>query len=275
MKRERVPFLLVFISIALTLGCIEYNPYEVKPDKDARDLNVQNIQLINQISEKDTFIFVFAGDAQRFYDEASDLVDKVNKDSTIDFVVFAGDFTDFGLQFEYTKMNSIIKNLSVPYLLVVGNHDLLYNGEEIFDEMFGDQLDFSFDFYGFRFVFVNTNSREYEFNGKVPNVNWMNTVFSDTANYERAIVVMHVPPGNTDFDPNLIQEFVDVVHSNGKTILSLNGHLHHFNSSYPYSGDIHYLSSDALDKCKYLKIKIWKGDEFDQSHSYEIIEFTN
>ena len=77
------------------------------------------------------------------------------------------------------------------------------------------------------------------------------------------------------FDANLEDEFVAAVHSYEKTILSLNGHKHNFESNYPYEGDIHYLNSDALDKGRYLKIKIWEGDEFDKSHSYEIVEFEN
>jgi len=266
-------FLLATILLTFSV-CIEYSPYEVNPESDQRDLNVRNIQKIQLLPYKDTFNFVFAGDAQRFYDEASDFVDKVNMDSEIDFVFFAGDLTDFGLQFEYNKMIGIINDLSVPYVLVVGNHDLLYNGAEIYDEMFGE-FDFFFDLYGFRFVFVNTNSREFGFNGNVPNNAWLNLVLNDTASYDQAIVVMHVPPRDVDFDSDLEAEFVNLVHSNGKTILCLNGHRHNFETNYPYDGEIHYLNSFALDKCKYLEIKIWEGDDLDGSHSYEIIDFSN
>jgi len=273
MKKERILSSVLLILIIISWSCIEYSPYEVNPASDERDLNIKNVQKIQQIPQKDTFIFVFAGDAQRRYDEASDLVDKVNTDSEIDFVCFAGDWTDFGLQFEYTKMNSIVKNLSVPYLVVIGNHDLLYNGAAIYDEMFGEQLDFFFDFYGFRFVFINTNSREYGFNGVVPNVAWLNTVLGDTTSYERVIVIMHVPPGDVDFDNSLEQEFVDAIHLHKKTILVLNGHRDGFESSYKYYGDIHYLDAYGLNFSKYFKIKIWEGDEMDESHSYEIIDF--
>ncbi|MBU8891360.1 MAG: metallophosphoesterase [Bacteroidales bacterium] len=272
MKKESILFIVLLILIIIVWRCIEYSPYEVRPESDERDLNIRNIQKINQIPQNDTFIFVFAGDAQHHYDEASDFVDKVNSDTTVDFVCFAGDLTDFGLQFEYSKMNGIINDLAVPYVAVVGNHDLLYNGAEIYDEMFGE-LDFFFDLYGFRFVFVNTNSREYGFDGKVPNIVWMNSVLNDTTNYERAIIVMHVPPEDDDFDSNVEQEFVNAIHFSGKTILVLNGHRHYFTSGYLYDGSIHYLNSFALDECKYLKIKIWEGDDIDRSHSYEIVDF--
>jgi 3',5'-cyclic-AMP phosphodiesterase len=265
--------LLILACLPLILSsCIKYSPYEIRLSNDEKDLNNKNISKILNIPAKDTLVFVFAGDAQRFYDEAIPLVDKINTDPTIDFVAFAGDFTDFGLAQEFQGMNSIIKNLQVPYVAVLGNHDMLYNGGEVYRQMFG-VYDFTFQIHGFRFVFANTNSREFGFSGKVPNIAWLNSQLADTANYFGAIVVVHVPPGNDDFDNALEQDFALALSQPGKTIMELNGHNHDFADSYPYYGNVRYLNSFSLNNRKYLKIKLWRGNNPENSHNYQIISF--
>lgn len=268
---KRLSSILLFASFIL-IGCVKYNTYEIRLDDDERDLNNKNLKEINQIPLKDTFTFIFAGDAQRYYDEAIPLVENINGDESIDFVIFAGDFTDFGLAQEFQGMNSIIKGLKVPYLVVIGNHDLIYNGGEVYKQMFGE-YDFSFDFHDFKFVFANTNGREFGFNGDVPDITWLNQQLDDTANYFGAIVVVHVPAGNDDFDNELEQDFVDALSFPKKTIMELNGHNHDHATDYPYYGDVHYITSYSLKKRKYLKIKIWKGDTPDSSHRFNEVIF--
>lgn len=268
---KKLFYVFIFSFIALS-SCVKYNTYEIRLEDDEKDLTRKNLEKIDQIASKDTFTFIFAGDAQRYYDEALPLVNKINTDESIDFVIFAGDFSDFGLAQEFKGMNSIIKDLNIPYLTVLGNHDLVYNGGEVYKQMFGE-YDFTFDLHDFRFVFVNTNSREFSFDGNVPNISWMNEHLNDTANYFGAIVVVHVPPGNNDFDNSLEQDFADALSLPGKTIMELNGHNHNHETNYPYYGDVHYLTSYSLKKKRYLKIKIWKGETPALSHSFEIIEF--
>jgi Icc-related predicted phosphoesterase len=272
MKSFPVKLSFLYIALTIIVSCVEYSPYEVEQLNNAKNIHEINIQKVEQIVYRDTFCFVFAGDAHRFYNEVADLIPAINNDSEIDFVCFSGDITDFGLQSEYSMMNEIINDLKVPYFVVVGNHDLIYNGSIIYNEMYGD-MDFFFDLYSFRFVFVNTNSREYEFNGSVPNISWMRTILNDTLSYDRAIIIMHVPPSSIDFDQNLKRDFFDAMQNPGKTILALNGHHHYFVSSYFGNGTIHHLNACSLEKRKYIKIKIWKGNEIDQSHNFEVVYF--
>ncbi len=265
----------VFICISALLlisGCVKYSPYEIRLDESEKNLTNKNLEKLCQIPEKDTFIFVFAGDAQRYYDEAFPLVESINKDKNIDFVIFAGDLTDFGLAQEFEDMNNIISELNVPYLCVIGNHDLIYNGGEVYKQMFGS-YDFTFDFHDFRFVFLNTNSREFGFSGDVPSIPYLNQNLTDTANYYGAIVVVHVPPGNNDFDNTLEEEFANALSYSEKTIMELNGHNHNHGTNFPYYKDIEYITSYSLKKKKYLKFKIWKDNEVNQGYSFDVIRF--
>lgn len=264
--------LLTTISLLFLSSCIKYSPYEIRLEEEEHQINKKNINQLLQIVKKDTLTIAFTSDAQRFYDETLLLVEAINKDKSIDFMLFGGDMTDFGLAQEFQTMNSIFERLNIPYVSIIGNHDYNYNGQEIFAQMFGP-LNLSFDLQGFRFVLCNTNSREVGWNGQVPNILWIEEQLADTANYYGAIVLNHVPPGNSDFDPNLEDDFTNTLHFAGKTMMQLNGHNHDFATSYPYYGDIHYLNSASPQKKMFIKIKIWKNSTPQSSHSFEIIKF--
>jgi Icc protein len=250
----------------LLVGCVKYSPYEVTVSDDEANQTAKNLVKLQQLDQRsDTITFAFIGDTQRFYDESYDFVRAVNQKTEVEFVVISGDLTDFGLDDEFTGMLKIFKRLAVPFLTVIGNHDLIYNGEEVYEEMFGE-LDYSFLYKQIKFIHLNTNSREFAFNGKVPNINWLNNQLSDTANYTNAVVIGHVPPGHDDFDARLELPYANTLAKWGKTTLSMNGHNHNFNIGTPYNDGIIYLNSFSVSKGYYVVVKLWPNG-FD----YEIV----
>ena len=76
-----------------------------------------------------------------------------------DFVLIAGDVTNLGLADEYNKTYYILRDLNIPFIIAVGNHDLLNRGSYLFSKMFGDK-NFSFDYGDNTFIFVNNNNWE-------------------------------------------------------------------------------------------------------------------
>ncbi len=257
---------LIHIIIPLLLySCISYSPYEIDVDAGDRNMNDKNIQQLQSNGRTgDTAVFAFFGDTQRFYDETNRIVQQINKDPRVEFTLISGDLTDFGLNLEFEEILDVLKRLNTPFLTVIGNHDILYNGEFIYQEMFGD-LNYSFKYKDFKFIMINTNSREYEFNGKVPNIDWLNQELSDTSDYKNAIIVSHIAPFDRDFDSNLEIPFAETLVDWDKTILSLHGHNHTYSEYQPYPGGVTYLTSYSTGKGHYLIVKIWT-DGF----SYEI-----
>ncbi|MBC7487363.1 MAG: metallophosphoesterase [Cytophagaceae bacterium] len=75
--------------------------------------------------------FIFSGDSQRFYDELKNLATKANSLPKVDFLILAGDITDFGLLQEFIGINDKLKGLNFPYMAVVCNHNLTSNGSAI------------------------------------------------------------------------------------------------------------------------------------------------
>ncbi len=271
-------YLCIFIlGVSLQLvGCIQYSPYEIRLKEHEKNLTEKAIRRIASLPATDTVCFAFIGDAQRFYDDALALTESINKQPGILFTIGAGDITDFGLVMEYQAMLQILSLLHMPFLTVVGNHDLLYNGYYIYQEMFGP-FDFQFTYSGFRFVFVNTNSREFYFNGTVPNIALMAENLKDTANYKTAIVIAHIPPGNDDFDNRLNNKYINTLLSNPKVKLHLNGHNHdfrHFTWNDSNGRVINCYNSYSLDKRYYLVFKVWHSDSTSNpGYSVQTIKF--
>jgi 3',5'-cyclic AMP phosphodiesterase CpdA len=245
----------MFFLLCTACSVFEYHPYETNIPDAYRDLNTKAIRSIKtNTQEKDTLVIIAMGDTQRFYDEVEDFVRSANKHPA-DFVILNGDITDFGVKDEYLWVHDIMRKLNKPYVAVVGNHDLSGNGEKIYKKMYGP-LNNAFIVNGYKFILLNTNSREYEFNGRVPDLTWLENELSAN-DFQQAVVASHVPPFDDDFDSFLEPRYAEILEESGKVPLSLHGHRHSFHESEPYGDGIKYLVSTSMDERMYLIIKLY------------------
>lgn len=251
-----------FILAALLFffaGCdqFDYNTYQT----DVYDAHVElktnyNIEQLMSLPCKDTLKLVFTGDTQRFYDDLEDLVEQVNAIPDLDAMFIAGDITDFGVGREFKWINKELMKLNVPFLTVIGNHDCIANAKEIYREIFGP-LDYSFTWNDVRFVMHNTNSREFAFNGTVPDLNWMQQQVNDTANFKGCIFVSHVPPDNVDFDKALEIPYSSLIKNTGKTIFSSNGHNHNHRIGELYNDGVIYINTSSPSNRFYALVTVY------------------
>lgn len=180
---------------------IDYHPYDGRLDSDTSwEINPTNIERIEKVCEgKDTIRFIFMGDTQRSYNETEDFVKYVNQLDSIDFIIHGGDYTEFGLKKEFEWNDDILSKLKVPYVGLIGNHDVIGNGDQVFRKIFGNE-NFSFVVSDVKFVCLNTNAIEYDYSHPVPDFNFLKNEIADSTRNKRTIVVMHAPPGNEQFD---------------------------------------------------------------------------
>ncbi len=264
MKYEQALLILILLILS-ACNKFEYNPYQVSPEDEYRNINQTNIsRFIND--KTDTVRIAVIGDSQRFYEATSKLIDKINNIPHNNFTIHTGDIVDFGLQREYTWSHELLSQINVPYVAVVGNHDLIGNGGEIYIQMYGP-FDFSFVYNGIKFIYLNTNSREFGFSNNVPNISWLDSELADTSNYEQAIIVNHVPPNSADFNPALENDYVTAIRKYRKVILVINGHNHNHSFSEPYNDGIGFLNSYSTEKEKLILLKVW-----DNGYSFKTIE---
>ena len=162
MYKQTLPlFLCIFLSAC---DLIDYHPYDGRLTISERDINDHNIPLIEAATkDKDTIRFVLMGDTQRSYDETEDFVKHINtKKDSIDFIIHGGDYTEFGMKKEYEWAVDILSKLDIPYVGLIGNHDVIGNGDQVFNKLFGEE-NFSFIVRDVKFVCLNTNAIEYDY----------------------------------------------------------------------------------------------------------------
>lgn len=261
--------LFIWIAAALIVcgivGCrdsFEYSPNQVFDGDTEQQLNAKNIARLDTLPKDDTITIAFVGDSQRFYDELTDFIDTVNQLQHVDFVILAGDISDFGLLEEFELINEKFTDLNKPYIGVIGNHDVLGKGDEVFARMFGP-LNYSFNYQDVKFVLHNTNSKEYN-NGNVPDMNWIRSqlVKSDSAKY--FVMVSHVPPFSDDFDKNLESAYASTLEETPSLLLSLHGHIHEHKDGYPYEDGVRYITAPSFDQKSFVMIQIVSGKIFTQ-----------
>ncbi|MFD2161783.1 metallophosphoesterase family protein [Paradesertivirga mongoliensis] len=258
---------IIYLFLLLSLcSCelMEYSPNQVFDKNTPRDLNKKNIARLLSAPADDTIRFVLTGDSQRAYKNAEDFVQVVNKIAGIDFVFLAGDISDFGLLGEMEWVDEIFSKLKTPYIGVVGNHDLVANGEKVYTRMYGPK-DFGFTYQGVKFVCHNTNSRETNFDGNVPNISWLKNELLPSEGVEAYVTVAHVPPFSGDFDQNLQREYVKTVNS-CSALAALYAHNH--KEEIRYENNIPFMVTNAIIKRQFLLVEIVNG-----KLNYESVEY--
>lgn len=248
-------------------GCdaFEYSPNQAFDANSEVALNQRNINRLLKSDGDDTITIAFVGDSQRFYDELELFIDKVNQYPEVDFVLLAGDITDFGLLQEYELVHDRLTRINKPYIGVVGNHDVLANGEETFERMYGP-LNQSFIYKNVKFILHNTNGREYP-DKEVPDLEWLSSQFNADDDSKFVIPVSHIPPFDPDFDSTLETGYSDLMRKH-KVLISLHGHIHQFKDGFPYGDGIRYMTSPSFDTRSFVMLKIVNGKVFHQLIDY-------
>lgn len=270
-KGINLGFFILFFFVFLLLGCdmFEAHPYDghIKGEKGIHEKNIARIE--ESCKGKTTIRFAFISDTQRWYDETEDLVKALNQRDDIDFVIHGGDISDFGLTKEFVWMRDIMNGLTVPYVALLGNHDCLANGEEIYRKIFGEE-DFSFLAGNTKFVCLNTNALEFDYSNPVPDFEFLESELNDDRpEYEKTVVAMHVRPYSEQFNNNVVKWFQYLVRSYKGIQFCIYGHEHQIAVDDLFDDGILYYQVSNVEKRKYLLFTLKPNNEYD----YEVVEF--
>lgn len=238
---------LIFLS-----GCGElvYSPYA--SNVEAKNINKNNLKKILNLeaSTPDDFKVAVISDSHNYYDELEDQINFINKHD-VSFVIHVGDATDIGIVQEWDFFLDIMNDLKVPYLLVPGNHDLLTNGYNIFEKLYGNTFNTDFEFKDIFFMLINTNN--WESSGAVPDTNYLSSALNSTGK-SRKFVFAHVPFDDRDrFSKSKINEFKNIIQQENTSYI-FNGHNH--NPSTKIFGNAQQITVGASSKEKVLILNI-------------------
>lgn len=260
---------LLLIPLLSACSLIDFHPYDGRIDSSIEtNINATNIGRIESVCRhKDTLRFILTGDTQRFYDETLDFVNHVNGLEGIDFIIHGGDYSDFGVTKEFEWAVSILSKLKIPYVGLIGNHDVIGNGDKVYQEIFGDE-NFSFIAGDTKFVCLNTNALEYDYSHPVPDFSFIKSELEDTSDYRRTIVVMHAPPGNEQFDNNVKDVFQLYIKQFPELLFCLHAHTHNFSAQDLFGDGIIYYGCSNIAKRNYILFTLTPDQ-----YSYEVIDF--
>ncbi len=261
-------FSILLFSVS-ACDLIDYHPYDGRLNNDTEtDINNKNISKIEFLCKnKDTIRFVMISDTQRSYDETTDFVNHFNKMDSIDFIIHGGDISDFGLKREYEWAHHILSKLRVPYVTLIGNHDIIGNGKLVYREMYGDD-NFSFIAGNTKFICLNTNALEYEDSNTLPDFEFIDKALSDTTSYNQSVVAMHAPPGNEQFNNSKKDVFQDRIKKFKSLQFCIFGHEHNVKTNDYFGDGILYYGCTSIKKRGYLLFTLTTNN-----YTYEVHEF--
>ncbi len=221
----------VTLAALALASCLRFTPFATDPS--VTDLTKTNLERLAQKQQTVPFSFVAMGDTHDGYDELSHAVDVINARNDIDFVLVAGDMSDRGLLGEFELTQARLGDIRVPVLTVIGNHDAIGDGTEIYQKMYGP-LNYTFSYADTKFVMFNSNTLE--FPSAAPAREWLTHETQVRDGAKRLIWVTHqriispddVPGGTAgEFYQGLLQaNAVDLV---------VHGHLSDF-ELYSFAG---------------------------------------
>ena len=138
--RKLFYLIIILISSLCFQACdmFEAHPYDalVRGEKNLNEKFIAQIE--ENLKGKTTFSFAFISDTQRWYDETEDMVAHINKHHDVDFIIHGGDLSDFGATHEFIMQRDIMLDFESPWVALLGNHDCLGTGEDVYEEVWGD-----------------------------------------------------------------------------------------------------------------------------------------
>lgn len=177
-----------------------------------------------------------------FYNDLSDIrtaVERINQRDDVAFTLILGDITEHGLAVEFEWACKALANLQVPHFYVIGNHDSISFGKEIFRKNFAP-FDYSFTYKDIKFILYNANTFEFP---EAPDYTFLanEAVVQPGEMRRKTVGVSHVPPildVHTEEEAANLRKFLFENNFN----LTLHGH-RQFSYWLDEYGNPHYITS--------------------------------
>jgi 3',5'-cyclic-AMP phosphodiesterase len=205
----------IFLASLLASCGTEFSPWQ--NDAPATNLTQKHLEKLEH--KTGSFTVAITGDSQAVYGDFAKTITRINSRTDVDFTLLAGDITDRGLLKEFKLAVDIIQRAHKPVLTVVGNHDGLSYGKDLYRDTFGD-LNYSFDYGGYRFVAWNNNNYEWDVD-----VGWLE---ERVASHSKVVVFSHQPPDQHSLIPEISERWAKVRKSSNLKA-SVHGHTHSHN----------------------------------------------
>ncbi len=154
------------------------------------------------------------------------VVNDINADSSLKFVVHTGDVTEFGADAEIRLAKQILDSLNKPLYIVPGNHDANWSesGANSFRTIFGKET-FAFNYGGYLFVATGSGPNMRMGPGQIPHegIVWLDSTLEHMKDKDQPVVYLEHYP--LDSGLNNWYDAIDLLKKHNVQLV-LNGHWH-------------------------------------------------
>lgn len=251
-------------SFFLLCSCEFFDYHQLDGKVHAKNdlLNNINITKIENLFElNDSIRFAFTGDTHRDDYITEKFVKHINDANNVDFIIHAGDITDFGIKKEYEVSHRLLSKLHYPYVVLIGNHDIIAHGDLIYRQMYGDES-FSFVVLDTHFICLNTNRLEYKKTHEVPDLAFLDYEIRQRK-ASRTVLVMHSPPKSEQFnDEETLTKFNETTATIPDLLFCLHGHTHKHSEQAIMNDSTIYFGCDNIAKRSYIRFVLTKNNYY-------------
>lgn len=230
--RQLLQITISILAITLALALTSCAPIKNTPFGEETQSSVSNLNAANKnrlplevFGNQEPLEFSVIADAHANYEDLEKVVTRLNKNSS-QFVVNLGDMTDLGLAMEYDAFMYFMSSLSKPWFSIIGNHDAIGNGKNIFKRLFGQYNDV-FELNGVRYVLFNNNQLDFQKEGI--ELDWLEQTVLDS--HLPVVIFQHINPFNNEYFNEKQLEQIRRILDSGQVIALFHGHTHKFNTS--------------------------------------------
>lgn len=151
----------------------------------------------------DTFRFVVINDAHFQSPQCPAWFDCVSasvrsQDPKPEFCLMVGDLADHGKESELGPMRDVLRSLSMPFHVVIGNHDYVSDSDRsIWDKIFPDRLNHQIEHRGWRFVGLDSTQGTKASSTRIQSdtLSWLDTHRTKWDHAQPTVVFTHFPLG--------------------------------------------------------------------------------
>jgi len=242
-KYSKRTYLLILLGVIIVISTFKY----VYPffHESERDLIYKSLTSLKTSTSTSNFSFAVVGDNKNSISTFRRIINSINSDLDIKFVVNTGDMVFDGSPVKYNFYLKQIKKFKIPVLIVPGNHDVEDHGVENYIEIFGP-LYYSFHLGEAYFIILNNSNEE-----RIDSYQmwWLREELEKSKTYRYRFLFMHVPI----YDPRLKYD-QQPGHSmkdleNAKKLLSL---IENYNVTMIFAGHIHGYFKGYWEKVPYI-----------------------
>lgn len=216
--------ILLFIFMGFGSSCAKFrdSPFSDEIFNPSRDLNIQAQDGLGGVDNDGKIRIAVFGDSHQNYRNLEDVIGEIIEAPDIDFVVNLGDMTNSGYNYEYDQFLDSYTRIHMPIFSVIGNHDAVGAGPEIYEKVFGPS-NYYFETGDQRFIFFNSANLE---DPSRFNPQWLlDTVLSST---KGIIIFTHVPLQDEERFQGVNKTLMNQVMTNPRVQAVINGHNHIF-----------------------------------------------